>query len=55
MINRKIVEMECRKYNIFATNQEVEQRFRQDLKSFNTPLTEQEFVNSILRRFGKTP
>jgi len=54
MINRKIVEMECRKYNIFATNEEVEQRFRQDLKSFNTPLTEQEFVNSILRRFGKT-
>ena len=54
MINRKIVEMECRKYNIFATNQEVEERFRQDLKSFGTPITEQEFVNSILRRFGKT-
>lgn len=54
MINRKIVEMECRKYNISATNQEVETRFQQDLKSFGTPITEQEFVNSILRRFGKT-
>jgi hypothetical protein len=54
MINRKIVDMECRKYNIFASDREVEDRFQQDLKSFNTPLTKEEFVNSILRRFGKT-
>jgi hypothetical protein len=54
MINRKIVEMECSKYHISATDAEVEHRFQKDLKSFNTPLTEQEFVNSVLRRFGKS-
>ena len=54
LVNRKIVEMECRKYNIFATDEEVELRFRQDLNSFGTPLTPQDFVNNILRRFGKT-
>ncbi len=54
MLNRKIVEMECAKVNISATNAEVEERFQKDLRSFGTQITEKEFVNSILRRFGKT-
>jgi PPIC-type PPIASE domain len=54
MINRKIVEMECYKHNITATDQEVEDRFQQDLKSFGPSLTQADFVNNILRRFGKS-
>lgn len=55
MVNRRIVEIECKKHNIHATDTEVEQRFRQDLNSFGKmPLTEQDFVNNVLRRFNKT-
>jgi hypothetical protein len=54
MLNRKIVEIECRKRGVFATDSEVEQRFLKDLGSFGTPLTREEFVNSILKRFNKT-
>ena len=56
LINRKIVEMEGRKRNIFVTDAEVEDRFRQDLRSFgkNVPLTEKDFETQVLRRFNKT-
>ena len=54
LVNRKIVELECQKYHIYATDAEVEHRFQQDLASFGTKLTEHDFVNNILRRFGKT-
>jgi hypothetical protein len=54
MVNRRIVEMECAKHNITVADAEVEARFQLDLKSFAVPITEAEFVNSILRRFGKT-
>jgi hypothetical protein len=57
MINRKIVELECKKHNIFATDSEVEERFLKDIDSFGsgpTKLTKVEFVNGILKRFGKT-
>ncbi len=54
MINRKIVEIECGKRNISATDAEVEHRFKQDLHSFGQPMTERDFVNSVLKRFGKT-
>lgn len=54
MVNRRIVEMECDKYSIIVSDGEVEARFQQDLQSFGTHITEKEFVNSILRRFGKT-
>ena len=54
MVNRKIVEIECRKHNIVATDAEVEDRFKKDFKGFNASLTEEEFTNTILRRFGKT-
>lgn len=54
MLNRKIVEMECSKHGITATQAEVDARFQDDLRKFGTPMTQHEFVNSILRRFGKT-
>ena len=55
MVNRKIVEMECAKHGIRCEDVEVEQRFRQDLSSFGKlPLTEKEFVQNVLKRFGKT-
>lgn len=54
MVNRRIVEVECQKHNIVVTDAEVDARFQEDLRSFNTHLTEQEFVNSILHKFGKT-
>lgn len=52
MVDRKIIEMECRKLKITVTDDEVERRFREELKSF--PMTEEEFVKNILRRFNKT-
>ncbi len=56
MINRKIVEMECTKHNIVATDMEVQARFLKDVESFSGPtkLTPVEFVNNVLRKFGKT-
>ena len=54
MINRKIVEIECAKRNITASDAEVEHRFKQDLYSFGSALTEKDFVNNILKRFNKT-
>jgi hypothetical protein len=54
MVNRKIVENEARKRNIFVTDLEVEARFKSDLNSFGAAMQEKDFVNSVLRRFGKT-
>lgn len=57
LVNRKIVEAECRKYNIVVTDADVEYRFRNELQAYGggqIPLTEADFVNNILRRFGKT-
>jgi hypothetical protein len=55
MLNRKIVEIECRRNGVFATDEEVEARFQRDLGGFGpTRLTKEEFVNSILKRFNKT-
>ena len=54
MVNRRIVELECAKHNIAVSDGEVEARFQLDLQSFGMHITEKEFVNSILRRFGKT-
>jgi len=55
MLNRKIVETECRKHGIFANDAEVDARFEKELGSFGaTRLTKEEFVNSILKRFNKT-
>ena len=54
LVNRKIVEIECAKYNIVVTDAEVDMRFKKDLASFGPQIDEQNFVNNILRRFGKT-
>src|ERR1051325_4223451 len=58
MLNRKIVEIECAKQNIVATDAEVEQRFMDDVRAFGgsspTPITRDQFVNVILKRFGKS-
>lgn len=54
LVNRKIVVMEADKYNIRVSDSEVEARFQRDLHSFNPPLTERDFVNSVLQRFKKT-
>src|SRR5262249_11217109 len=48
-------ELECKKKGIEIGDAEIEHQFQQDLKSFsNTPLTEDQFVTQILRRFNKT-
>ncbi len=55
LVNRKIVELECRKHNISVSDAEVEQRFRRDLESFGKlPLTPRDFEEQVLRRFNKT-
>lgn len=57
LINRKIVEAECRKYGITVTDADVEYRFQYDLKTFGgsgPALTEAQFANDFLRRFNKT-
>jgi hypothetical protein len=56
MVNRKIMEAECRKHNISVTDDEVNARYRSELNTFGgtVPITEENFVNSILKRFGKT-
>jgi hypothetical protein len=54
MVNRKIVEVEASKRNIFVTDAEVEARFQRDLQAFGNRMTEQDFVNSVLRRFNKS-
>jgi len=47
--------MECLKYGITVSDAEVEHRFRADLSSFGKlPLTEAEFVRSVLNRFKKS-
>ena len=54
MVNRKIVEAEARKQNIYVSDGDVNVRFERDLKTFGTPMDEKSFVNTILHRFGKT-
>ena len=57
LVNRKIVEAECRKYNITVTDADVEWRFQHELHAFGNkgvPMLEKDFVNQILGRFHKT-
>lgn len=55
LVNRKIVEIECAKHKIFASDAEVEERFQQDLRSFGkVALTPKDFETQVLRRFNKT-
>lgn len=55
MLSRKIVEMECRKHGIYATDAEVEERFQKELRSFGpTALTREQFINGVLKQVKKT-
>ena len=57
LVNRKIVEAECRKYNIVVTDDEVKFRYNEELLTYGggkIALTEADFVNNFLRRFNKT-
>jgi hypothetical protein len=57
LVNRKIVETECRKYNIVVTDEEVNYRYRTELLTYGggqVALTDADFVNNFLRRFNKT-
>ena len=57
LVDRKIVEAECRKYNITVTDADVDYRFRHELMAFGNkgvPMLEKDFVNQILGRFHKT-
>jgi hypothetical protein len=55
LVNRRIVEMECKTKGIVISDAAIEGQFQEDLKSFGkTPLTEKQFVEQILHRFNKT-
>ncbi|HZZ82744.1 MAG TPA: peptidylprolyl isomerase, partial [Gemmataceae bacterium] len=54
MINRKIVEAECRKQNVIVTDADVETRFIRDIASFGPGMSVVAFEQNVLRRFGKT-
>ncbi len=57
LVNRRIVEAECRKRNIVVTDEEVKYRLQQELVIYggpSGPLTEDAFVANFLRRFNKT-
>lgn len=56
MVNRKIVEMACHKYNIHASEGEMALRLDMDLKAYGgaTKLSIKDFENSVLKKFGKT-
>lgn len=54
LVNRRIVEIECQKRGIYATDAEVLAQFQEDLKSFGTHMTAKDFELNILKRFNKT-
>lgn len=57
LVSRKIVEAECKKYNIVVTDADVNYRYLQELRSFGGAagaLSEADFVSKILRPFNKT-
>lgn len=54
LVDRKIVEMECARNNVFVSDAEVEARFKEYLRGFGTYMREEDFVSTVLRRFNKT-
>lgn len=53
LVNRRIVEVECKKKNVYVTDAEVEAQLRQDLKDLgNIPL--KQFTSDVLKRFNKS-
>jgi hypothetical protein len=54
LVNRKIVELECKKRGIVITDAEVEHNFRQDLAALGPHTTEKLFYEQVLKPFKKT-
>jgi hypothetical protein len=55
LVNRRIVEHACQAKGITVSAAEIEYQFQKDLESFGgKKLTQNDFVNQILRRFNKT-
>lgn len=54
LVNRKIVDLACRSKHIVITDAEVNAQLEQDIKSFGKHMTEELFVNQVLKRFQKT-
>lgn len=53
LVNRKIIEMTCRKAGVYVTDAEVEAQLVDDLKKMNVPSLEI-FEKQVLKRFGKS-
>lgn len=53
LVNRRIVEQECKAKGVYVTDAEVQAQLALDLKSFGG-ISEKEFVTNILKRFNKT-
>jgi hypothetical protein len=53
LVNRRIVEMECQAKGIFVSDAEVENQFKEELRSLGN-LSVQDFTSHILHRFNKT-
>jgi hypothetical protein len=54
MIDRHLVELDCKARGIVVTDQMVEAQLDKDLKAYNANMTRKDFVNQILKRFNKT-
>ncbi len=57
MVNRKVVEAECQKYNIYATEAEIAHRLDVDLLAYgggSVKMDVTQFEKSVLKNFGKT-
>lgn len=52
LVNRKILEIECAKHNVYITDSQVEAQFKKDL--YDMKVTEKQFHDQILKRFNKT-
>jgi hypothetical protein len=54
LVNKKIIERACEKYKIDVTEAEVEAAIEDDLKTLNGAISRKDFVDQILKRYGKT-
>lgn len=52
LINKRIIEHECKQYNVEVSNEEVESALAEDCASIN--VKKEEFVANVLKQYGKT-
>lgn len=52
LVNRRIVETECKARGIYVTDAEVQAQLAEDVKSFKISL--KDFTNQVLKKFNKT-